>query len=442
MKLNRIQVVLLGCLILLPSGLGLSAAQVQTNTNAVAVSAEVRTTNGVRSVSARVHTLEEEVAMSFGLERIQALQPLLFGTPLWKYAASMIFILLAICVAKVLDWVIGVRLKKWAEGRPSKLPGLMLNLLHGPIKVVSFVILVHIGLEALSWPPTIQIWFSKALQIVVACSITYMAVKSVDVLVDYWRQRPPAREDRVFNEQLFPVVNKTLKGFIVIVAIMVTCQNLGLDITTMLASLSIGGLALGLAAQDTVANLFGAVAVFVDKPFRVGDRIKLEGIDGVVETIGLRSTRVRNLDGYLITVPNKTMGNATITNVTRRPNIKTEMNIGITYDTSADKVKRALEILDQIYGKHPMTQDLIVGFNKFADSALNINVVHWWKSTDYRAYVAGMQELNLAVKQRFDAEGIEFAFPTQTLYVKQDADGRSSEPPSLAVVPDNGSKRL
>jgi MscS family membrane protein len=440
MKLNRIRIILLGYLILLPYGL--SAAQVQTNTNAVTVTAEVQTTNGVRSVSARVHMLEQEAAMSFGLERVQALQPPLFGTPLWKYIASAIFILLAIAVAKVLDWVIGVQLKKWAQGRPSKLPGLMLNLLHGPIKVVSFVILVHIGLDALSWPPTIQIWFSKALKIAVACSLSYMAVKSVDVLVDYWRQRPPAREDRVFNEHLFPVVNKILKGFIIIVAVLVTCQNLGLDITTMLASLSIGGLALGLAAQDTVANLFGAVAVFVDKPFRVGDRIKLEGIDGVVETIGLRSTRVRNLDGYLITVPNKTMGNATITNVTRRPNIKTEMNIGITYDTSADKVKRALEILDQIYGQHPMTQDLIVGFNKFADSALNINVVHWWKSTDYRAYVAGMQELNLAVKRRFDAEGIEFAFPTQTLYVKQDADGRSSETAALAVVPDNGGKRM
>src|SRR5205814_776703 len=134
-------------------------------------------------------------------------------------------------------------------------------------------------------------------------------------------------------EQLFPVISKSLKSFLLVVAILVTSSNLGLDITAMLASLSIGGLALGLAAQDTVANLFGAVAVFVDKPFRVGDRIKLENIDGVVESIGLRSTRVRNQDGFLVTVPNKTMGNATITNVTRRPNIKTEMNIGITYDT-------------------------------------------------------------------------------------------------------------
>jgi MscS family membrane protein len=310
---------------------------------------------------------------------------------------------------------------------PSRLPGLLLNLLHGPIKVVSFVIVLHIGMDALSWPEKVEERLNQVLTVFVAWSLSFMVLKSIDVLIEYWRQRIPNRDDRVFNDQLFPVLSKTVKAFIIIVAVLVTCQNVGLNITTMLASLSIGGLALGLAAQDTVANLFGAVAVFVDKPFRVGDRIKLDSIDGVVESIGLRSTRVRSQDGFLITVPNKTMGNATITNVTRRPNIKTEINIGITYDTSAEKVKRALEILDQVYRNHPMTQDLIVGFNKFADSALNINVTHWWKTTDYRAYVAGMQDLNLAVKQRFDAEGIEFAFPTQTLYVKQEGDGAPAE---------------
>ena len=122
------------------------------------------------------------------------------------------------------------------------------------------------------------------------------------------------------------------------------------------------------------------------------------------------------------------MGNATITNVTRRPNIKTEMNIGITYDTPAEKVKRALRILEEVYRGHAMTSDLIVSFNKFADSSLNILVVHWWNSTDAKAYLVGMQELNLAIKERFDAEGISFAFPTQTLHVKQDSDWRVGEP--------------
>ena len=261
-----------------------------------------------------------------------------------------------------------------------------------------------------------------------AISITYTLLRAVDILMGVWRQKSKASGDKAFDEQLFPIVSKTVKVFVIVVAVLVTWQNLSdQPITAILASLSIGGLAIGLAAQDTIANFFGAVVVFVDKPFKVGDRIQLPDVDGTVETIGLRSTRVRNLDGHLITVPNKTLGNATIRNITKRPNIKTTMNIGITYDTPLPKVKRAIEILNEVYRSHPKTADLIVSFNVFADSSLNIMVVHWWNSTDGRDQLAGIQELNLQVKERFDYEGINFAFPTRTLYLKQDSDWKFSD---------------
>jgi MscS family membrane protein len=147
-------------------------------------------------------------------------------------------------------------------------------------------------------------------------------------------------------------------------------------------------------------------------------------VDGVVEGIGLRSTRVRNLDGYLITVPNKTMGNSTITNIARRPNIKTTMNLGLTYDTSVAQLRQAVRILEEIFQAHPMTHDVLISFNEFDDSALNIQVVHWWKSTDYRAYLKDLHELNLAIKQRFEEAGLNMAYPTQTVYVKQESDGQ------------------
>ena len=123
--------------------------------------------------------------------------------------------------------------------------------------------------------------------------------------------------------------------------------------------------------------------------------IKLEGVQGAVENIGLRSTRVRNLDGHLVTIPNKTMGNAIITNITRRPSIRTEMNIGLTYDTPMEQVKRATTILEEIFRAHPKTADLVISFNRFADSALNIFVVHVWNGTDTKQHLAALQELNL-----------------------------------------------
>jgi MscS family membrane protein len=130
------------------------------------------------------------------------------------------------------------------------------------------------------------------------------------------------------------------------------------------------------------------------------------------------------------------MANASVTNVSRRPNIKTMMNVGVTYDTPADKVERAMAIIEEIFKPHPKTVDLIISFNKFNDSSLNILVVHWWDSTDFKEYLRGFQALNLELKRRFDAEGIDFAFPTQTVYVKNNA---AAEPATGAAVTKSGS---
>ncbi len=363
--------------------------------------------------------------LTFGLDRVPFLQEhTVFGQPLWKYLASLIYILAAFYVSKLLDYLTNRWLKHWAAKRQSPLNELLLRVLRGPVKVVAFVIFLHIGLDVFNWGPLAQSLLSKGLIVVVACSLTYVALKLIDLLVGVWRQRTVAGTDKTFDEQLFPVISKSLKIFAVIVAVLVTSSNLGINITGALASLSVGALAVGLAAQDTLANLFGAVAVYVDKPFRIGDRIKLESVDGTVESIGLRSTRVRSLDGHHVTIPNKTVGNATITNITRRPNIRTEMNFGLTYDTPAGKVRRAAQLLDEIYRAHPLTGELVIGFNKFGDSALNLLVVHVWNGTDYKAHLAGMQELNLKIKDRFDAEGISFAFPSQTVYLRQDSEWR------------------
>jgi MscS family membrane protein len=375
--------------------------------------------------AARSTELVKELASPDWIKNLAQDWPLLrhpfLGNDLWKYLFSLVYIFLAFYVSKFLDYLTRVWLKKWAEKTKSQLDDLLLTLLNGPVKIISFVIFLRIGLDVFEWPPVVQNALTKGFTVIVAVTVTYAVMKLVDLLMGYWHLRTAADSDREFREQIFPIIRKTLKAFVVVVATLVTLSNVGVDITAAIASLSIGGLAVGLAAQDTLANLFGAVAILLDKPFRIGDRITLDSVDGTVEIIGLRSTKIRNLDGYLVTIPNKTMGNATLTNVTSRTNIKTVMNIGITYDTPTEKVKRALAILEEIYKAHPKTANLLVSFNKFADSSLNILVVHWWNSTDGKEYLAGMQELNLAIKERLDAEGISFAFPSQTVYLKQDS---------------------
>ena len=369
-----------------------------------------------------VALVDEMPSLSFGLDRVELLQVRLFDVPVWQFIASLIYIFLAFVAARLIDWVLGVRLRKWAQRTPTKYDDILLELIRGPIKVITFVVLLHIGLRLFRWPAWFTGFFSKSLHIIVALSITYILLKVIDVLVNYWKEHAATQtEDKKFDDQLLPIIRNTMKVFVVIVAVLLTSQNLGLNITSLIASLSIGGLAIGLAAQDTLANLFGAVAVFADKPFRVGDRIRLDTVEGEVESIGMRSTRVRTPDGHLVTIPNKTVGNATITNIERRPSIRTVMNLGLTYDTSAERLKRALQLLEEIYRSDPMTKDVIITFNRFADSALNIEVVHFWSGTEQRAYLAGLQAMNLRVKEEFDRAGFEFAYPTRTLYVKEQA---------------------
>jgi len=404
-----------------------ASAQPATNSAAPPASAGSET-NRVGALAKKLGSLEqqlEEHDLIFHLDSIEFLREHTFmDQPLWKYLASLIYILLAFYISKLLDLLVNSWLKRWAAKTATTLDDWIIGLLHGPVKVITFVVFLNIGLNVFRWPEAVEKYLTKGMILFVAFSVTYLALKLVDLMMRLWRERTVAGTDKAFDEQLFPVIRKSLKAFVVVVGVLVTSQNLGINITGALASLSVGALAVGLAAQDTLANLFGAIAVYIDKPFRIGDRILLDSVDGQVESIGLRSTRVRSTDGNHVTIPNKTVGNATITNITRRLSIKTELNLGLTYDTPAAQVQRALQILDEVYRANPMTADLLISFNKFADSALNLQVVHWWNSTDQKSYLAGMQEFNLKIKERFDAEGIQFAFPTRTIYVKPEPAGR------------------
>jgi MscS family membrane protein len=400
-----------------------SNAQSVTNAPPGVIAANAPSTNNlIPDPSRLINTNKFQV--SFGLDQVDYLtnpQHEILGQPLWKYLASLIYIMLAFCAAWVLDWIVNVWLKRLAAKTETKYDDLLLEVLHGPVKVVAFVILLNIGLGVFDWPARAQNYIARGFIVVVACSVAYVALKFVDLLLGVWHEKIVSPQDKAFAAQLLPFISKVAKTATIIAAVVLTADNLEIKITGLLAGLSVGGLALGLAAQDTVANLFGAVAIFLDKPFHIGDRIKVEGVDGMVEAIGLRSTAVRSLDGHHVTIPNKLMGNAIITNITRRPTIKTEMNLGLTYDTPAEKVKRATALLEEIFRANPKTGDLIISFNKFADSALNIFVVHVWNGTDARQHFAEMQALNLQIKARFDAEKIEFAFPTQTVHLKTEA---------------------
>ena len=360
-----------------------------------------------------------QTELSFWINTIPGMELPLFGIPRWQYLASLVYLVLAFYFSRALDWLIQNRLKQWASRTTTEWDDILVKLADGPVKAITLVFLIHIGLEFYDWPAWLEVNLSRLSLIVGAVAMTFIALRVIDLAMAVWRKQPRQGGDVAFNDQFVLLVGKLLKAVLILITVLTLLGNLGVDITAILGSVSVLGLAFGLAAQDSVANLFGAVAVFVDKPFKVGDRIKVgSDVDGVVETMGLRATQVRNADGFLITVPNKSVGNNTVINVSGRPFIRTVLDYGLTYDTPASRIDEAAQLLRAIFTSHPLTGDCFIAFNRFDASSLNLQVVFQCKTVDWPTYLAALHGLNLQVKERFDAAGLEFAFPTQTVHLK------------------------
>lgn len=247
-----------------------------------------------------------------------------------------------------------------------------------------------------------------------------------------WFEVRMERSERQMNKMFLPVIKRTLRVVLVIL-VLVQIVQIFIDkpITSIVAGLGIGGLAVALAAQDTLRHFFGSVALVGDKPFDIGDRIVIDGFDGPVEAVDLRSTRIRTLEGHLVTIPNGELANKTIHNIGKRPHIRRLANITVTYDTSPEKVKEAKAILEDILKDHEGMDPEFpprVYFSDFNAESLNILVLYWYHPPDYWAYMDFSEKVNLEILKRFNEAGIEFAFPTQTVYYKKTEEDQKVPP--------------
>jgi MscS family membrane protein len=214
-------------------------------------------------------------------------------------------------------------------------------------------------------------------------------------------------------------VRKTLKGLIWTIGVIVALDNVGFDVATVLAGLGIGGLALAMAAKDTISNMFGGVMIFTDKPFKIKDRVKIGGFDGVIEEIGIRSTRLRTLAGTQVTIPNAKFTDGMVENVSREPNRKIVLNLGLTYDTKPDQMELAMKLLKEINENNPRTEEkVLISFNSFGDFSLGILYIYYIRKGED---ILGVQtEVNMEILRKFNENGLEFAFPTQTIYAQME----------------------
>lgn len=303
-----------------------------------------------------------------------------------------------------------------------------------PTSLCFFAAGLGIGLTKIKMESELAGFAADIIQFLYIVAIGWFIYNLVD-LVDVALRRFTSKTASSLDDMIAPLIRKALRIFVVVIFVLFVAENVfGADITAWIAGLGIAGLAVSLSAQDSIKNIFGSITILLDKPFMVGDRIKFSGVDGFVEEIGFRSTRIRTFEGHLVTIPNMKFIDGQIENVSRRPFIRRTMNITITYDTPREKIERAVEIVKELLNDDDMTKPFKlderpprVYFNDLNADSLNIQAIYWYfldesKGHDWWGYLDHGQRFNLALFKAFGEEGIDFAFPTQTLYLAGDPD--------------------
>ena len=225
------------------------------------------------------------------------------------------------------------------------------------------------------------------------------------------------------DAQFIRLIWRMLSIVAAIIAFLEGGQNMGIPLTTLLAGAGVAGMAVALAAQDTLKNVFGSMMIFLDKPYRIGERILVKGYDGIVEEIGLRSTKIRMLTGHLTTIPNDEMARSDVENVARRPHIRRILDIPLPIDIGADKAQRAVDIVKEILDNHEGQQgDFVprVWLSDFKRDCIILRVILWYHPAKYWDFVAFSEKLNKQIMEHFESEGIRFALPTTLSYLAQD----------------------
>ena len=354
-----------------------------------------------------------------------------FGNKLWRIIVLFGIILAAFLVGKIAKYILqksATRLEK----RDRPVASVTLNAMARGVVFLSAAVGIAIGLTALEMKATVAEACDTLSAILLTIGVGYMLYWLVEV-PSTWFARMAEKTESKLDNMLAPIVLKSLRVTVVLLVLVQIAQILSdKPITSVIAGLGIGGLAVALAAQDTIKNFFGSLVLFVDKPFELGDRIVIDGHDGPVEEVGFRSTKIRTLEGHLVTIPNGELANKTIQNIGKRPHIRRIVNITITYDTPPEKIERAIaivkELLENHEGMHEDYPPRVYLSNLNADS-LNIMAIYWYHPPNYWDYMTFTERFNKEVLRRYNEEGIDFAFPTQTMYLAGDA----SRPLSVGV---------
>ena len=342
----------------------------------------------------------------------------LWGNTIENWGISILIILGAIIIVKLLSLLGKKVIKPFVTGTDNHLDDVIFYSLEAPVKFAIILLGIWIAIHRLVYPDSFVKVVDNAYSILIVLDITWFFGRLFSSLLQvYWGKQSNGQANK-----MMPIIKRTILVIVWLIGIVMALSNVGVNISALLGTLGIGGIAFALAAQDTVKNVFGTFTILTDKPFSIGDTIRVDSYEGTVVDVGVRSTKIMNYDKRIITFPNYKITDTSIVNISSEPMRRVVLNLGLTYDTTSEKMKEALELLKSIpkrvenVSSNP--SDIVAVFTEYSDSALVIMYIYLIeKQGDILGVTSNM---NMEILAAFNKAGLNLAFPTRTVYIQKD----------------------
>ncbi len=339
---------------------------------------------------------------------------LILGNTWTDWGIALLFLVGSIVIMKVLA-MLGKRfVHPWVERTDNLVDDAIYHALEAPIKFGVVLLGIWLALHQLVCPDSVVMVVDKAYRILIVLNITWVFVRFSAHLI---RHR---RVEDVETRRMMPIVRRAVVALLWVIGLVMALSNVGVDIRALLGTLGIGGIAFALAAQDTVKNVFGAFTILTDKPFHIGDTIRVDGLEGTVVDIGMRSTRILGYDRRIITYPNYKLMDTSVINISSEPMRRVTVNLRLDYDTSSEVMQQTLKLLRTIPAQvkdlsdHP--SDISVNFAAYSEAALIITCYYYIKKG--KDILGTASQMNLAILSTLNRNGIRLADPSQVVYMQ------------------------
>ncbi len=339
----------------------------------------------------------------------------IYNNPLYDWLFSLGIVVISVISARLIYWFISIILRQYTKHTDTELDDLIIKRIDTPIALGVVLIGMRYALKLLTLPHILNSYVHRGFVLMATLTVTWLFSRIVRSLIEFYFRQSSEQTESKTDKQIMLVAKRASAVILWSIGAVVGLNNAGFDVGALIAGLGIGGLAVALAAQDTVKNIIGGLVVFFDKPFYIGDVIKIKEVEGTVVYTGIRSTRIRTGSGRLISIPNAQFTDNPIENITLEPAKRIVTYLSLPYETAADKIDEAILILKNIVEESPDVNhyDSIIYLEKFSPSSVDINFTYFIKKdSDIHST---QTDVNRTVIRKFQSAGIQFAYPTQTV---------------------------